>query len=50
MKLQSHEQKRNNYGNEQNKGNGFKGKPKNAYQMKRNVASPSGNGVNLNHA
>ena len=39
-----HEQKRSNYGNQPNKGNGSKGKPRNDYQRNQNVARSSGNG------
>merc|ERR1711989_306904 len=39
-----HEQRRSNYGNQPNKGNGSKGKPRNDYQRNRNVARSSGNG------
>ena len=39
-----HEQRRSNYGNQPNKGNGSKGKPRNDYQRNQNVARSSGNG------
>ena len=37
MKPQSHEQKRTNYGNQQNKGNDSKVKPRNQYQPSRKI-------------
>ena len=44
IKPTPHEQKRSNQGNQPNKGNGFKGKPRNDYQGNQNVARSSGNG------
>ena len=44
IKQTSHEQKRSNYGNQPDKGNGFKGKPRNDYQHNQNFARSSGNG------
>ena len=44
MKPQSHEKKRNDYGNKQNKGNDSQGKPRIQYQPNRNVAQSSDNG------
>merc|ERR1712240_272756 len=39
-----HEQRRSNYGNRPNKGNGSKGKPRNDFQRNQNGTRSSGNG------
>ena len=43
IKQTTYKQKRSNYGNQPNNGNGFKGKSSNDYQGNQNVARSSGN-------
>ena len=44
IKQSPHEQRKNNYGNQPSKGNGFKGKARNDYLSNQNSARSSGNG------